>query len=147
MIALRPLFHLAAIFLGTPHHHHHTTTTTAPPPPPNHHHHHTTTVTDKEANKQTCTRIFSSRQQQTLHYTTKHTYKKPNIIETCENSPQHASISFSPVFAPAAQEKNKPAGKNNPNKAQFRRNHRLLIFPSQAQATMTVEPISLFLPK
>ena len=41
----------------------HTTTTTT-----------TTTVTDREAKKQTCTRIFSSRQQQTLDYTTKPKY-------------------------------------------------------------------------
>ena len=112
---------------------------------------HTTTTTTtplsqiRRQAKKYVRRIFSSCQQQTLHYTTKHTYKKPNIIETCENSP-HTPISFSPVFAPAAREKNEPAGKNNPNKAQFRSNHRLLIFPSQAQATMTVEPISLFSP-
>ena len=113
MIAVHPLFHLAAIFLGTPHHHHHTTTT----------------VTDREAKKQTCTRIFSSRQQQTLDYTTKPKYVGNQISSSLVKT--HASISFSSVFAPAAWEENEPAGKNNPNKAQFRRNHCLLIFPSQ----------------
>ena len=93
------------------------------------HHHHHTTVTDKECMCMYADIFFPSATNPRLHHQTE-VCRKPNIIETCENPP-HASISFSSVFAPAAWEENEPAGKNNPNKAQFRRNHCLLIFPSQ----------------